>query len=269
MKGLEQVKPIVQPIDDWNRNLLQGLIFEAKVLKGSLLMAAIDWEGDFEERPEAYNLKQAVLNYAASDDFAPDVEVAVEAIESKFFPLLRMQELTKNVSGEADVEIRNLDGVVTADPGDSARMRGGQFPVTITIELKKHIAMQGFVYMPEQRDRSHSGFAKDYVLEVRTADGDWVKVKEGRFLNGCRSQRILFDKEISGDALKLIVKSAYGCVEKDVFIETHKGWLKVYFPETAVLQIAGVHVICDEESSKSDNYASKKEMKSRTKEIEV
>ena len=269
MKGLEQVKPIVQPIDDWNRNLLQGLIFEAKVLNGSLLMAAIDWEGTFEERPEAFTLKQSVLKYAASSAFAPDEEVSVDAIESKFFPLLRMQELTEIVTSESEAEIHNPEAIVSAEPGESARMRGGQFPVSITIELKKAIAMRGFVYMPEQRDRSHSGFAKDYVMEVRGTDGNWVVAKDSTFLNGCRSQQIYFDKEFVGDALRLTVKSAYGCVDKDVFIETHRGWQQVYFPKMAVLQIAGIHVICDEESVKSDNYAAMRELKSRTKEIEA
>ena len=269
MKGLEHIKSIVQPIDDWNRNLLQALIFEAKVSNGSLLMAAIDWEGSFEERPDAYSLKQAVLRYAASGEFNPDVEITVEAIEEKFFPLLRMQELTKEVSYEADAEIRNVEAIVTAEPGESARMRGGKFPVTMTIELKKPVAMSGFVYMPEQRDRSHSGFAKEYIMEVRGVDGEWIVAKEGRFLNGCRAQEIYFDKELLGDALRLTVKSAYGCEDKMVFIETHKGWQKVWYPETAVLQIAGIHLICKEESTKSDDYASKRELKSRTKEIEA
>lgn len=269
MQGLEHVKPIVQPIDDWNRNLLQSLIFEAKVEKGSLLMAAIDWEGDFEERPEAYTLKQAVLRYVSSEAFAPTVEVAPEAIEGKFFPLLRMQELTESVTYEAETEIRHPEAIVTAEPGESARMRGGKFPVSITITLKKVISMQGFVYMPEQRDRGHSGFVKDYIMEVRDAEGNWILAKEGTFLNGCRQQQILFDREIMGDALRLTVKSAYGCVEKMVFIETHKGWQKVWFPETAVLQIAGIHVICNEDSTKSDFYGTVREMKSRTKEIEA
>ena len=67
----------------------------------------------------------------------------------------------------------------------------------------------------------------------------------------------------------MTVKSAYGCEDKMVFIETHKGWQKVWYPETAVLQIAGIHLICKEESTKSDDYAAKRELKSRTKEIEA
>lgn len=269
MAGLEHVKPLLQPIDDWNRNLLQGLIFEAKVLNGTLLFAAIDWEGDFEKRPEAYCLKQSVLKYVVSDAFVPEAEVDAEAIESKFFPMLRMGELTREVTYECDAEVRNGNGIVTADPNDSARMRGGDFPIKITISLEKQVEMQGFVYVPEQRDRDHAGFARDYCMEVRGTDGVWEQVAEGTLLNTCRSQRILFNKAVQGDALRLTIKSAYGCVDKYVWRETRKGWKKEFFPKQAVLQIAGIHVICDEEATKSDSFASGKEIKSRTKEIEL
>ncbi len=269
MEGLTQIRPIVQPIDDWNRNLLQGLIFEAKVLSGSLLVACVDWEGAFEKRPEAHALKQAVLKYAASEAFHPDTDADVEAIEDKFFPMTRMRYLTDSVNVDCDGRLWNEEGIVEADPNSSIRIHGGNFPISITISLKKAVEMQGIVYVPEQRDRAHAGFAKEFVLEVCDGDGSWIKVCEGRFLNGCRSQRILFEKMVMGDKLRLTVLSAYGCEAKEVWQETNKGWFKVAVPEMAMLQIGGLHLVCDEEVPYGDSFAANREVKSRTKEIDM
>ena len=112
MEGLEQVEPIVQPIDDWNRNLLQSLLFEAKVLGGSLLLVSANLEGSFEERPGAYCLKQAILRYASSEDFAPSVEARAQSIEAKLFPMLRMGELTEKILYSCS-QVRNGGSLVT------------------------------------------------------------------------------------------------------------------------------------------------------------
>ena len=63
--------------------------------------------------------------------------------------------------------------------------------------------------------------------------------------------------------------SAYGCVDKYVWRENNRGWSKEFVPKRAILQIAGLHVLCDEESSHRDDYASVDEQKTKTKEIEL
>lgn len=269
MEGMEQIQPIVQPIDDWNRNLLQGVIFEARVLNGSLLAVAANLEGEFEGRPAAYSLKQAIFRYAASEDFAPEAEADVCAIERKLFPVLRMRELTQEVLFEEEAKVKGGDCIVEADPSSSMRLTQPDFPVTVTVILKKFVALKGVLYVPEQRDRNHAGFARDYRLEVRGEGGEWLPVAEGTFLNTSRSQQVLFPEEITADAVRLTVFSAYGCVEKEVWREKSRGWLKERVPKRAVLQIAGLHVLCDEEASHRDDYASVDEQKTKTKEIEL
>lgn len=269
MTGLEQVTPIVQPIDDWNRNLLQGLLFEAKVLKGSLLMVTANLEGKFEDRPAAYTLKQDILRYAASEEFAPKVTADAEAIERKFFPILRMQELTDKVIYENNALVKGGDCIVQADPGSSVRIMQPDFPVSFTVELKKSVDISGILYVPEQRDRNHAGFVRDYRIEVRDGNEAWQLMAEGTFLNTCRSQQVVFDREVTGDTLRLTILSAYGCEDKYVYQETGKGWFKVFRPRNAVVQIAGLHVLCGEEATHGDSYAAVGEQKSKTKEIEL
>ncbi len=269
MEGLEQVRPIVQPIDDWNRNLLQGLIFEAKVSKGRLLMVTANLEGDFEKRPAAYSLKQAIFRYVSSEEFAPETEADAAAIERKLFPMLRMGELTKEVLYEDGAQVKDGDSIVEADPSSSLRLMQQDFPAVVTVILKKSVSVKGILYVPEQRDRNHAGFARDYQLEVRGEDGKWLSVGKGTFLNTCRSQQVLLSEEVRADAIRLTVLSAYGCVDRQVWRETGKGWYKVHMPKWAILQIAGLHVLCEEEASHRDDYASMDEQKSKTKEIEL
>lgn len=269
MEGLEQVTPIVQPIDDWNRSLLQGLIFEAQMSNGSLLVVSANLEGSFEERPAAYTLKRAILRYAASEAFAPRVRADARAIENKLFPMLRMRELTNEIIYEDKAQVRGGGSVVEADPGSSLKLVQDDFPAVITIHLIRPVEMEGILYVPEQRDRDHAGFAKDYKLEVRDSSGGWRQMAEGTFLNTSRSQMVLFGEKITGDALRLTVLSAYGCEEKEVYLETSRGWFKNRVPMKAVLQIAGIHVLCGEDAPHRDNYAPVGEQKSKTKEIDA
>jgi len=278
MEGLEHIKPIVQPIDDWNRNLLQGLIFEARVCNGRLLLVSANLEGEFEKRPGAYCLKQAILRYAASDQFLPEgypesPVVQLQEIENKLFPMLRMEELVKEISygslGE-EGRVKNGMAIVEADPSTSVRVEKEDFPIVITMTLHRPIRMEGFLYVPEQRDRDHEGFAEEYRLEVRNnALGCWETAAEGTFRNTCRSQRILFDKERVSDTIRLTILSAYGCVDREVWAASARGWERVFQPKTAILQMAGFHLLCEEEAPHRDVFTSGREQRSRTKEIEL
>jgi len=65
------LKPIVQPIDDWFTNRKLGLVFEANVGKGKLLACGIDLENDLDSRPAARQLRTSLEAYLASPDFQP------------------------------------------------------------------------------------------------------------------------------------------------------------------------------------------------------
>ncbi|TWT80718.1 Beta-galactosidase [Planctomycetes bacterium CA13] len=74
------VRPIVQVVPDWFRPQRLGLIFEVKVGDGKLLVCSIDLKNELEARPVARQLRQSILKYAASDNFAPTKSVDVASI---------------------------------------------------------------------------------------------------------------------------------------------------------------------------------------------
>jgi len=68
-----ELRPIVQPIDDWNRNCKFGLLYECKVGAGRLLVSSIDLDSG---RPGARSLRRSILDYMAGDRFQPASSVS-------------------------------------------------------------------------------------------------------------------------------------------------------------------------------------------------
>jgi hypothetical protein len=69
------LKPIVAAIDDWNRNWRLGVIFECAVGPGRLLVSAIPLD---RATPGAAQLRRSLLDYAASEKFAPAAQLTVD-----------------------------------------------------------------------------------------------------------------------------------------------------------------------------------------------
>ncbi len=64
-------RPLVQVIDDWNTNRKLGLVWEAQVAGGKLLMCSIDLRSKLDERPVARQMLHSLLEYMHSEAFAP------------------------------------------------------------------------------------------------------------------------------------------------------------------------------------------------------
>ncbi len=72
--------PTVQVIDDWVTNRKLGLVFEAKVGKGKLIVCSIDLEHDLDNDPVTRQFRASLLRYMASDRFDPKVSVTAQQI---------------------------------------------------------------------------------------------------------------------------------------------------------------------------------------------
>ncbi len=79
-------RPIVQVIDNYDRNAKLGVIFETRVGKGRLLVCAMDLEKDSDNRPEARQMEQSLLNYMAGNKFSPKYELPVKLLKRLLLP---------------------------------------------------------------------------------------------------------------------------------------------------------------------------------------
>ncbi len=74
----------IQPIDTWHVSRKLGMLIEAKVLGGRLLMTTMDITSDLEHRVVARQMRQAILRYMQSDDFQPSLTLSPEVIRHFF-----------------------------------------------------------------------------------------------------------------------------------------------------------------------------------------
>ena len=70
-----ELRPIVQPIDDFHRADKLGAVFEARVGEGKLLVCSFDIERDLENHLAARQLRHSLLSYMNSPDFEPQAEL--------------------------------------------------------------------------------------------------------------------------------------------------------------------------------------------------
>ena len=77
-------RPIIHLIDDWFTNRKLGILFEAKVGNGKLMVCSVDLQKDLSRRPAAAQFRQSILEYMASERFNPAKEVTIDLIKELF-----------------------------------------------------------------------------------------------------------------------------------------------------------------------------------------
>ena len=77
-------QPPVQPIDTWHVSRKLGMIVEAKVGKGRLLMTTMDISSRLDSRHVARQMRQAILDYMQSSDFKPTLTLTPDQVAHFF-----------------------------------------------------------------------------------------------------------------------------------------------------------------------------------------
>ncbi|MBN1116578.1 MAG: hypothetical protein JXA77_05220 [Bacteroidales bacterium] len=81
LDGLTNYRPVVQIIDNINRNHKLGMIMEFSMGEGKLLVCAANLP-ELSEYPEAKQLYVSIVNYMLSDDFMPEYDITVEQLKT-------------------------------------------------------------------------------------------------------------------------------------------------------------------------------------------
>ena len=205
----QELEPVVWAIDDWNRNYKLGMLFELAVGDGKLLMSAFDVSNPTSGNPVARQLRYALLKYARSDCFQPQVSVQPEQIRSLFFDTRVMRTL----GATAEVNGAPAGSAIDGDPntfivvGDQREARE---QVDLKITFKAPVTMAGVVLMPRQNHRQHEGDIRGYSLQVSDDDKDWREVARGDLLSTFAPQQVYFTRSATARYLKLISLSGFG-----------------------------------------------------------
>lgn len=191
------LRPTVQVIDDWFTNRKLGLVFEATLGPGKLVVSSIDLRGELESNPVARQFRHSLLRYMASDRFRPRVACTVEQIERLMAPHSNVQKLggqirqTDSAQPGHEAE-RALDG----DPRTMWHTAWGDgapgFPHEVQIAFRDAVRLSGFRLTPRS-DGNPNGTIKEYTFHV-SADGQtWGEpVAQGAFPAGAAVQVVEF-----------------------------------------------------------------------------
>lgn len=74
----------IQPIDTWHVSRKLGMLVEARVLNGKLLMTTMDIDTDLTQRIVARQMRQAIVSYMQSSDFSPSLRLNPTTIADFF-----------------------------------------------------------------------------------------------------------------------------------------------------------------------------------------
>ncbi|WP_152395050.1 sugar-binding domain-containing protein [Paenibacillus guangzhouensis] len=184
MNGTPQdLRPIVQAIDHPVRNHKLGMLFEARVGAGKLIVSGFDLTKDI-ACPVTQQLRYSLLCYMQSDAFEPAAELSVDvlrdALLSKLPNRLASQGATLTASsqhwtgGVYHILNGNNDQFWLSDEGNA-------YPHEVVIRLEEPVPITGFRYNPRQ-DGNETGWVQDYEWYVSMDGVHWGDpVAEGSF----------------------------------------------------------------------------------------
>jgi hypothetical protein len=78
----KELRPNVQVIDDWVTNRKLGLVFEARLGAGKVIVSSIDLRKDLEHNPVARQMLHSLLRYMHSSSFKPAVLLSPAEVRS-------------------------------------------------------------------------------------------------------------------------------------------------------------------------------------------
>jgi hypothetical protein len=175
-------RPIVQVIDNLARNHKLGLVFEARVGQGKLLVSAVDLPA-MQDHPEARQLLASLLAYAASPAFRPARDLSPEAIRKTLAAAPQNVALHRTATASSQ-ENADRDPSKAVDGDEHTRWCPADNSVGqwLRIDLGKPTEMSGAQIHWEMNNKRYR-----YLVEGSVDGTDWTVLADRR-QNQDRSQ---------------------------------------------------------------------------------
>jgi hypothetical protein len=209
------LRPMVQPIDDWNTNRRLGLIFECLVGKGRLLVCSADLEKNLDQRPAARQLRDSLLVYAASERFAPKVAVSKDDLakmlaRTKPSKLARLGAKVLSADSEdtanGNVAANALDGDAETIWHTRWQPRNDPMPHQLVIDLGREVALKGVTYLPRQ-DMANGRIAEAEIFCSNDPKTWGNATATAKWANSEQLQSVQFKQPVRARYLKFVAKA--------------------------------------------------------------
>lgn len=208
-----KLRPLVQVVDDWVTNRRLGLVFEAKVKGGKLLVSSIDLKRNLDQNPVARQMLHSLLDYAGSEKFNPAIEVSVAQIRDLIVEPSLLERLGARVikvdSAEPGYEAQK------AIDGDPSTMWHTAYtptvvspPHEIQLDLGKPVLVRGLRVLPRQ-DANPNGRIKDYACYTSQDGKNWGEpVAKGAWGEDPQWKTAQFSRPIEARYIRLVALSS-------------------------------------------------------------
>jgi hypothetical protein len=210
------LKPIVSAIDDWNRNWKLGVLFEARVGTGRLMVCTLDLQRDLDKRSVARQLRRSVLDYMATEKYQP----ATEITPAEFSRLRFDSRVMRKLGAVAQADGRDVDAAIDGDPNTfwlaGAPGKGPDAapatprPHVFTVTFTNAVPIEGLVLVDRQNDRDHIGDVRKYEVQVSDDGKDWQEMARGELASTWSPQTVRFGKTVTARQLRFISLSGFG-----------------------------------------------------------
>ncbi len=207
LDGLPQeVRPLVQVIDDWNTCRRLGLVFEARVGAGRLLACSMDLETDLDQRPAARQLRRSLLDYMADNRFSPAQQLTVGQLETVFQEPSPYAKLGATVTADSEHPGYEAGNVLDGDPVTFWHTRWGDisdpYPHWIRITFKQPATLHGIAVTPRQ-DMTNGHVGKYAVFVGDDPNSMGRPASQGIIPEGSQTHEIFFETPACGKYLVL------------------------------------------------------------------
>jgi len=204
------LRPLVQVVPDWFKPQRLGVLFEARVGQGKLLVCSMDLSSELANRPVARQMRQCLLQYAAGEQFQPQVAVSPADIRSLFRSPPTVQRLGATIT--ADSSHRDyppqlaIDGIARTIWHTDWEPTPAPMPHDLTLDLEQPQQLVGLTYTPRQ-DMSN-GRISQYSVSLSADGRQWGEaVASGRFPRSAELQTVRWDPPRTARYLRLEIMS--------------------------------------------------------------
>ncbi len=204
-------RPIVQVIDNFVKNQKLGMLVEARVGEGRLLLCSMDLTNDLDKRPAARQMLVSLLTYAASQSFQPAQHLTIEELRTIIGEpkqtLLQSLGATVTTDSEDAPNGNIAANIIDGDPDTIWHTQWGEneplYPHQVTISLPNPVEISGFRCLPRQ-DISNGWFTH-YEFFVSDDGKIWGgPVAKGTIAADADEKIVRLSQPVHGRYLRLV-----------------------------------------------------------------
>lgn len=204
--------PVVSIVDDWFTNRRLGLVVEARVGRGRLLICSIDLSRDLESRPVARQFRHSLMEYLAGETFQPAVAVDLAALRQLFQPSTTLQKLGATIRASSAQPDFPAINAIDGDPATIWHSPWGEgapgFPHELILDLQTVVPLAGIRYLPRQ-DMAN-GWVSRYEIHLSDDGNQWRPLASAGTWETDRQEKVVpFDPPQPARFVRLVAVAGF------------------------------------------------------------